>query len=71
MADGGSAYEWNIANHTNISAYSGGGAENNVFCKIRAVVGPDNLVRQVSTDDASDIYGNSLGVQKLHMPRKR
>lgn len=71
MADGGSAVEWNIANHTNVDVnYKWGGSEDTVFCKIRAIVGPDNLVRQVSTDDAADIYGNSLCARKLGMPRK-
>ncbi len=71
MADGGSAYEWNIANRTNIDTYRGTGAEATSFCKIRAVAGPDSVVRSVSTDDAAvNIYGDSLCAQKLRMPRQ-
>ena len=64
MADGGSAYEWNIANHTNVDIGQYGGSENTLFCKFRAISGPDSLVRQVTTEDASNALGESLCAKK-------
>lgn len=69
MSDGSAAYQWELANHTNINVDKYGGSANTRYCRVRAVAGPDNLVRSLSTEDASNIVGESLCARKLGLAR--
>ena len=70
MASGGSSYVWEIANHTNVDVDKYGGAANTFYCRIRAVTGPDNVVTSVSTEDVSNLLGESLCAKRLGLARQ-
>ena len=70
MADGGSAYQWEVANHTNIATNQYGGSASTHFCRIRAIVGRDNIVQSVSTEDSSNVYGESFCAKRLGLKRE-
>lgn len=70
MSDGSTVYQCIVANHTNVSTSHYGGAANTYFCKVRAVVRQDGMVRTVSTEDASNGFGESLCARRFHLARK-
>ena len=69
MADGSSAYQWELANRTNIATYEGSGSASTYYCRVRAIVGRDGIVQSVSTEDRSNIYGESFCAQRLGLKR--
>lgn len=69
MASGDTAYQWELANHTNLNANEYGGSANTLYCRVRAIAGPDSRVRSVSTEDASNAFGESLCAKRLKMSR--
>jgi len=69
MAGGVTAYQWELANHTNINVGKYGGSAKTLYCRVRAIVGPDDIVQRVSTEDASNIFGDSLCGKHLGMSR--
>lgn len=65
MASGDTAYQWELTNHTNIDVNRGHGSARTHYCRVRAIVGPDNLVRSLSTEDVSSLFGGSLCARHL------
>ncbi len=68
-ASGRTVYQWNLSNHTNIDVDKYGGSAQTLYCRVRATVGPNNIVESITTEDASDIFGNSICGKHLGMSR--
>jgi hypothetical protein len=66
MDSGDVAYRWNLANQINAWRYG----RYTFFCRVRAITGPDNVVKHISTEDASNIIGESLCAQTLNIKRQ-
>jgi hypothetical protein len=69
MASGETAYQWELTNRTNIDTNQYGGSARTFYCRVRAIVGHDSIVRSVSTEDAANLLGESLCAQKLGLMR--
>ena len=70
MVGGETEYQWIVSNHTNVKMNDYGGTANTFYCKVRAIVRPDGIVRTVSTEDVSNVLGESLCAMHFHQARK-
>lgn len=70
MSAGSTAYQWELANHTKMRVNDYGGSASTLYCRVRAIAGADNIVRSVSTEDASNVVGESLCAKRLGIMRQ-
>ena len=69
MASGEVVYQWQLANVTSIAGNENSASARTYYCRVRAIVGCDNIVRSVSTEDASNLYGESICARRLGLKR--
>lgn len=65
MGTGGRAYSWNLGQFVNLDRYSA----QPVACRIKAIANAAGDVESLSTEDASNMGGESLCAQKLGLQR--
>lgn len=65
MASGGTSYAWQLAQHVNI----GDNYARPVACKVMVVAAPNGMVESLSTEDASNMGGESLCAERLKLTR--
>jgi hypothetical protein len=70
MSSGATTYEWRLGDQTNIATSKYGGTASTHYCKLRAMAGPDGVITDVSTEDASNMLGESLCAMRLGMFRQ-
>lgn len=69
MTNGGAAYVWELANHTNLTSWKQGGAANTIYCRVRAVTDSSNTVVSIATEDGANVLGESLCAKTLGIRR--
>jgi hypothetical protein len=69
MHSGETAYVWQLTSKTNIKTYEGGGTAKTMFCRVNVIASPTGVVKKISTEDASNIIGESLCAEHLGMQR--
>jgi hypothetical protein len=69
MASGEVVYQWELANVTRIAGDQYSASARTYHCRVRAIVGRDNMVRSVSTEDVSNLYGESFCAKRLGLQR--
>jgi hypothetical protein len=69
MNNGQTSYQWQVTSETNINTYRGSGTAQTVNCKINAIASQTGLVTQLTTEDGSNFYGESLCARKLGLQR--
>jgi hypothetical protein len=52
-----------------IDTYKGSGTAQTVFCKVNVIASPTGVVNRISTEDSSNLYGESLCAKRLGMQR--
>jgi len=69
MASGEVVYQWELANRTVMARGEYSASASTYFCRVRAIVGRDSMVRSVSTEDVSNLYGESFCAKRLGLRR--
>jgi hypothetical protein len=69
MNSGETSYVWQLTSQTNIDTYKGSGTAQTIFCKINVIASPAGIVSKISTEDASNLDGESLCARRLGMKR--
>jgi hypothetical protein len=69
MNSGETSYVWQLTSLTNIDTYKGSGTAQTVYCKVNAIASPRGIVNKISTEDSSNVFGESLCARRLGMQR--
>ena len=69
MNNGDTSYLWQLGASTNINTYRGSGSAQTFYCRLRIIASPRGIVSDVSTEDASNLAGESLCAMRLGMRR--
>jgi hypothetical protein len=68
MNSGQTSYIWQLTSKTNIDTYRGSGTAQTNFCKVSVMASPTG-VEKLSTEDASNLVGESLCAEFLGIQR--
>jgi len=69
MNSGETSYLWQLGASTNIDTYKGSGTAQTYYCRLKIIASPAGIVSNVSTEDASNMLGESICAKRLGMRR--
>lgn len=67
MNSGETSYVWQLTSVTNIDTYRGSGTAQTFSCKINVIASSTGVVESLTTEDASNGFGESLCAMRLGM----
>jgi hypothetical protein len=71
MTGGGASHQWQLGEQTNIRVSEHGyGSASTRYCKVRAVTDATGIVTSISTEDSSNLLGESLCAMRLGIFRQ-
>jgi hypothetical protein len=69
MNSGQTSYVWQLTSQTNINTDNGSGTARTFYCKLNVIASPAGIVESLTTEDASNAFGESLCAKRLGMRR--
>jgi hypothetical protein len=69
MHSGDTSYIWQLSNVTSIDADKYGGTATTHYCKVSLIADPKGMIKSLSTEDASNLLGESLCSRRLGIQR--
>jgi hypothetical protein len=70
MNSGETSYMWQLTSQTDINVYRGSGTAQTYFCKVDVIASPTGVVSKITTEDSSNLYGESLCAKRLGLERQ-
>jgi hypothetical protein len=70
MNSGETSYMWQLTSQTDINVYRGAGTAQTYFCKVDVIASPAGVVTKITTEDSSNLYGESLCAKRLGLQRE-
>ena len=69
LSSGDVAYEWSLSYLESINSEKSVGSGQIDYCRVRAIVSPDRILRGFSTEGPSNILGESVCAERLTLKR--